>query len=216
METTDLKNLTSAELEELLAQKKAEEARRRVERRDAYEGIRAEVVGRIEQKVESVAAEVRGLFDFVRDETTAFYEVMREYGQLRLEGQLSFTLKENGFKIDVRTNRVKVFDERADVAAGRLVEFLQGWIEAAPGGSENPMYQLCMTLLERNKYGNLDYKSISKLYDMEDRFNDPEYSAIMALFKESNVVEGTATNYYFSKCDERGVWRRVEVSFNRL
>ena len=78
------------------------------------------------------------------------------------------------------------------------------------------MYQLAMTLLERNKYGDLDYKSVSKLYDLESKFNDPEYSAIMDLFKESNTVERTATNYYFEERDGRGVWRRIEISFNRL
>ena len=78
------------------------------------------------------------------------------------------------------------------------------------------MYLLAITLLERNKYGDLDYKSISKLYELEDRFGDPEYSEIMNLFRESNVIEGTATNYYFEEKDSRGVWRRLEPSFNRL
>ena len=111
---------------------------------------------------------------------------------------------------------MKRFDERADVAASRLIEFLQTWIQRADNGANNPMYQLAMTLLERNKFGDLDYKSISKLYELENKFNDPEYSEIMQLFKESNVVEGTATNYYFEERDERGVWRKLEPSFNRL
>ena len=77
------------------------------------------------------------------------------------------------------------------------------------------MYQLAMTLLERNKQGNLDYKSISKLYEMEGKF-DEEYTEIMNLFRESNVVQRTALNYYFSKRDKDGVWRRLEPSFCRL
>ena len=72
-----------------------------------------------------------------------------------------------------------------------------------------------MTLLERNKTGDLDYKSISKLYELEDRF-DAEYAEIMQLFKESNVVQKNATNYYFSRLDENGVWRKIEPSFCRL
>ena len=72
-----------------------------------------------------------------------------------------------------------------------------------------------MTLLERNKTGDLDYKSISKLYELEDRF-DGEYAEIMQLFKESNVVQKNATNYYFSRLDENGVWRKIEPSFCRL
>ena len=70
--------------------------------------------------------------------------------------------------------------------------------------------------LERNKTGDLDYKSISKLYELEDKF-DEEYAEIMRLFKEANVVQTTATNYYFSKRNaENGVWTRIEPSFCRL
>ncbi len=54
-----------------------------------------------------------------------------------------------------------------------------------------------MAMLERNRYGDLDYKSISKLYELEPRFNDPEYSEIMQLFKESNVVERMAAEVLF-------------------
>ena len=79
------------------------------------------------------------------------------------------------------------------------------------------MNQLAMTLLERNQAGDLDYKSISKLYELEDKFNDPEYSEIMKLFQESNVVQKNATNYYFWKRDKKtGVWRRIEPSFCRI
>lgn len=156
------------------------------------------------------------MFDFVQAETGAFKEVMAEYGQLRDPGQMSYKLDWDGFRIWIKCNKVKRFDERADVAASRLLEFLQGWIKKSNQGENDPMYQLAMTLLERNKYGDLDYKSVSKLYELESKFDAPEYSAIMQLFKESNVVEGTATNYYFEEKDERGVWRRLEPSFNRL
>ena len=74
-----------------------------------------------------------------------------------------------------------------------------------------------MTLLERNQSGDLDYKSISKLYELEGKFNDQEYADIMALFKESNVVQKNATNYYFFKRDPKlGIWHRMEPSFCRI
>lgn len=213
---TDLSKLSSKELAELLAQKKDEERQQALVKRSAYEGIRAELVRKIEVKTLAVIEEVSGLHTFVCAETTAFREVLSEYGQLRNPGQLSFTIKEGNFKVEVKSNKVKRFDERADVAAARLVEFLLGWVEKTPEGTENLMYQLAMTLLERNKYGDLDYKSISKLYEMEERFGSDEYTAIMKLFSESNIVEGNAINFYFSRKDDMGVWRKLEPSFNRL
>ena len=156
------------------------------------------------------------LSDFCQKNVLPFREILSEYGQLRMVGQMSFTIQEGDFRVEVRSNKVKKFDERADAAATRLIEFLQGWIEGKEDGKDNPMYQLAMTMLERNKYGDLDYKSISKLYEMETKFNDEEYSAIMALFKESHLVEGTRENFYFYERNEMGVWVKLEPSFNRM
>lgn len=212
----ELEKLSSKELEALLEKKRAEEHEQALEKRAAYEGIRAELVQKIETKVRNVTAEVRGLHDFCVEELSAFREVLKEYGQLRHADQLNYTIQEGNFKVEVKSCKVKRFDERADAAANRLLDFLQAWIQGKEDGQENPMYQLAMTLLERNKYGDLDYKSISKLYELEDRFNDPEYTAIMKLFKESHLVEGTSTNFYFSERTDRGIWRKIEPSFNRM
>lgn len=54
------------------------------------------------------------------------------------------------------------------------------------------------------------------MYELEDKF-DEEYADIMRLFKEANVVQRNATNYYFSRRNpENGVWTRIEPSFCRL
>jgi hypothetical protein len=217
MKEIDVRNLTEADLKELLKQKKAEMSRNAQVKRDAYESIRAGVLSRIEGKVRDAQGVIKELFHLVKDETTAFHGIMREYGQLlRGEEQLGFSIKSDKFKIEVAKNRVKKFDERADLAASRLVKFLREWVKKTAAGTTDPMYQLAMSLLERNQQGDLDYKSVSKLYDLESRFDDEEYSSIMTLFKESNVVEGTATNYYFYELSETGAWKKIEVSFNRM
>lgn len=211
-----LKQLSASERADLLKQLQQQAVQDRQIMQESYEGIRADVVRRIEQKVRAVAEDVKCLADYVSDETTAFYDVMREYGQLRNEDQRSYTIQAGNFKVMVKNNKVKRFDERADIAAGRLIEFLTEWIKSSKSGVDDPMYQLAMTLLERNKYGDLDYKSISKLYELETRFSSQEYSDIMTLFKESNVVEGNATNFYFYELNRMGVWIKVEPSFNRM
>lgn len=213
---TDLSKLSSKELAELLAQKKDEERQQALVKRSAYEGIRAELVQDVETKVRAVCEEVKGLHTYCVDQLGAFRNTLAEYGQLRSSTQMNFTIQEGRFRVEVKSCKVKKFDERADAAASRLIEFLQAWIQGKEDGQDNPMYQLTMTLLERNKYGDLDYKSISKLYELEERFNDTEYSAIMSLFKESHLVEGTSTNFYFSEKNEMGVWMKLEPSFNRL
>lgn len=211
-----LKGMSKEQRAALLAQLQNEANNDRVAKRESYEALRAEFMYDVLTRVNDVEQTVSGFKKWLDGETSAFTKVMREYGAVKNEGQQSYTITDGDFKLEVKFNKVKGFDERADLAAERLVDYLKRYMAASEKGVEDPMYQMAMTLLERNKTGDLDYKSISKLYELEDKF-DGEYAEIMQLFKEANVVQNTATNYYFSKRNpENGVWSRIEPSFCRL
>ena len=211
-----LKGMSKEQRAALLAQLQNEAKNDRVAKRESYEALRGQFMYDVLTRVNDVEQTVSGFKKWLDDETGAFTKVMREYGAVKNEGQQSYTITDGDFKLEVKFNKVKGFDERADLAAERLVDYLKRYMAASEKGVEDPMYQMAMTLLERNKTGDLDYKSISKLYELEDKF-DGEYAEIMQLFKEANVVQNTATNYYFSKRNaETGVWVRIEPSFCRL
>lgn len=215
MEKINLQGLSPEEKRQLLEQLQSEEKQNRQDRREAYEGLRAQFMDEVFARVEMIAADVSCFKEWLDGESGAFKKTMSEYGQTRFDGQKSFTITDGDLKLEIVSQQVKSFDERADMAAERLIEYLKGYMQKSSKGADDPIYQLAMTLLERNKQGKLDYKSISKLYELEDKF-DSEYGEIMTMFKESNVVMGTAQNFYFSKRDEDGVWRRLEPSFCRL
>ena len=211
-----LKGMSKEQRAALLAQLQNEAKNDRVAKRESYEALRGEFMYDVLTRVNDVEQTVSGFKKWLDGEVTAFTKVMREYGAVKNDGQQSYTITDGDFKLEVKFNKVKGFDERADIAAERLVDYLKRYMESSEKGVEDPMYQMAMTLLERNKTGDLDYKSISKLYELEDKF-DGEYAEIMQLFKEANVVQTTATNYYFSKRNpENGVWTRIEPSFCRL
>lgn len=211
-----LKGMSMEQRAALLAQLQSEVQNDRVAKRESYEALRGQFMYDVLTRVNDVEQTVSGFKKWLDGETSAFTKVMREYGAVKNEGQQSYTITDGDFKLEVKFNKVKGFDERADLAAERLVDYLKRYMAASEKGVEDPMYQMAMTLLERNKTGDLDYKSISKLYELEDKF-DGEYAEIMQLFKEANVVQNTATNYYFSKRNaETGVWVRIEPSFCRL
>ena len=210
-----LTGMSAAARKALLEELRAEERQATRDRREAYESIRAQFMHEVKGHLLPLVENVREFRDWIEREAEGFYAIMREYGQLRKEDQSSFTIVDGDMKIEVRSNKVKTFDERADMAAERLMEYLKAYVAGSEKGYDDPMYQLAMTLLERNRQGDLDYKNISKLYEMEDRF-DEEYKSIMSLFRESHTVTKTATNFYFSQRDKNGVWRRIEPSFCRL
>ena len=205
--------MTSEQLEQLLERKRQQEQAAANEKREAYEGIKSDILSKIETEARAAVAFVRNFHKLIVGETSAFYGIMKDYGALKKDGQRGYSIANDKFKVEVKSNKIKKFDERADIAAERLIEFLTAWIKSSDKGSDDPMYQLAMTLLERNKHGDLDYKSVSKLYDLEAQFNDPEYSDIMRLFKESNLVEGSVVNFYFFEKTDLGVWLKLEPSF---
>lgn len=211
-----LKGMSKEQRAAMLAQLQKEAQYDRLTKRESYEALRGQFMHDVRTKVSEVEADVTGFKKWLDEETGAFTKLMREYGAVKNESQQSYTITDGDFKLEVKFNKVKGFDERADLAAERLVDYLKRYMAKSEKGVEDPMYQMAMTLLERNKTGDLDYKSISKLYELEDKF-DEEYQEIMRLFKEANVIQTTATNYYFSRRDtETGVWRRIEPSFCRL
>lgn len=212
----DVKSLSKEQRAELLAQLQQEEKDDRIARREAYEALRCEFMHAVRGKAEALTEDVTGFKKWLEGETDSFTAVMKEYGQVKSGEQMSYTIVDGDFKLEVKSNKVKGFDERADMAAERLIDYLKRYMQRSDKGADDPMYQMAMTLLERNKMGDLDYKSISKLYELEDKF-DGEYAEIMRLFKEANAVQRNARNYYFWKRNpENGVWTRIEPSFCRL
>ena len=53
--------------------------------------------------------------------------------------QASFTIVEGDMKLEVRSNKVKSFDERADLAAERLVDYLKRYAMGRELGTDDPM-----------------------------------------------------------------------------
>ena len=217
MKTEDiLKGLSAEQQEELLRTLSAQQQQSDLDKRNAYESIRTSFGRNVKDEVVRVALSVKKFRGWLDKESEGFKEVMAEYGKLRSKEQRGYTLVVDDFKLEVKSQDVKGFDERAELAAQRLMEYLGAYIDKSEKGEDDPMYQLCMNLLERNRNGKFNYTSISKLYQLEGKFNDEEYTSIMNLFRESNVTKETVVSYYFSQKGEDGVWRKIEPSFCRL
>lgn len=181
-----------------------------------YQKLRTKFLASVEKRVRRYVKDGQELKEWLRQESESYYNALKEYGELKRDEQLGFTVNNDTFRVQVKGNRVKRFDERADVAEKRLIDYLKKWIAKKGEGERNPIYKLAMSLLQRNESGDLDYKSISRLYELEEDFNDEEYTSIMQLFRESNTVEGTVIRFYFEERDSLNKWKRIEPSFNQM
>jgi DNA-binding transcriptional ArsR family regulator len=211
-----LSGLSAEQREELLKSLNAQKHQEELDKRQAYEDLREMFARNVREKVSALSAQAKKFRDWLAEESEAFKEVMTEYGKLRTQDQRGFTLVVDDFKFEMKSQQVKGFDERSEMAARRLMDFLASYMEASEKGKDDPVYQLCMNLLERNRNGKFNYTSISKLYQLEGKFNNDEYTSIMDLFRESNVSKETVVSYYFWQKDPDGIWRKIEPSFCRL
>ncbi len=212
----NIDNLTQQERDELL--QKLSEAKKKEEnqRKEAYENIRKDFIERTKERFHHYVQAGKEFRMWLENESEAYFEILREYGKLKRDDQLGFKVNDDDFKMIVKGAKVKKFDERADIAEKRLVDFLKEWVKNSEKGEKDPMYKLAIMMIQRNEKGDLDYKSISRLYELESDFNSLEYTEIMNLFKESNTVEGTAIHFYFETKNKYNIWSKVEPSFNRM
>ena len=215
MENIDVTKLSPEQRQKLLADLQQVENDKKRARREAYEMSKIAFVSSVFESVDEQKVLIDKFNADLLEGLDDFQQVMVQYGQLK-EKQRSFTLIHKDMKMVVKSNNVKRFDERGDMAATRLVAFLKAWVAKSENGKNDPLYVLAMKTLERNKAGDLDYKRVSDLYELEGRFSDPEYTSIMEQFRESHIVDGTVTHYYFYRKSEHGVWVKIELSFNQL
>ena len=87
-----LKSLSVQDRKELLKQLQQEEKENKRNRRDAYEGLRAQFMLEVKNKLFPVVDDVKAFRDWVEKEAASFRDLMRDYGQLRKDDQASFTI----------------------------------------------------------------------------------------------------------------------------
>ena len=126
---------------------------------------------------------------------------MMEYGELRggRKNKGSFEIKNDNWKITFTTNIVKKFDERAYIAEKHINEFLKSFLKK----KDVKIHEMVSNLLKRDEEsGQFDIDMISRLYSMEDSFNDPNWVKGIELFKQSYVPYNTAQYVRFYQLNE--------------
>lgn len=79
----NIKDMSKEERARLLAELQNEEKQSRIERRETYEGLRAEMMHDVWQRLTRIVTDVRGFHDWLQGEVESFVSVMRDYGQVR-------------------------------------------------------------------------------------------------------------------------------------
>ena len=136
MNTNEILNGLSAEQQdELLKQLTAKKQQKDLDKRKAYEDIRENFAKSVKDKVVEISLRVKDFRDWLDKESEGFKAVMAEYGKLRNKEQRGFTIVVDDFRFEVKSQDVKGFDERSEMAAQRLMDFLGAYIATETASS---------------------------------------------------------------------------------
>lgn len=208
--------MTTAELEKMLKDRKAAEKAEADKKRKEYESSRDELVDRLASFAEELEGQMRELKYVAFRELIAFRDTMLEYGQLRRKemNKGNFEIKTDKYKVMFTSQVNKRFDERAQLAEGKLKTFIDSFVKKR----DIKTYQLVKSLLERNpKTGDYDIDLINRLYSMEDSFDDQNWKDALKLFKESYSPYGTAQYVrFFVKNETNNSWEPIVLDFAKL
>ena len=215
METTKpATEMTTAELEQLLKQKKANEAKKLESERKAYEKERDEKVFNIMNTAKTLFREMSEFKQYCHLEMDKQANALSEYGKIRSnsKGGFSITNTEDTERITRRRDTEPVWDERSTKAIELIKDFLGDTIKKR----DIKLYEILMGFLERNQKGDLEYGRVMDLYKHEDKFDDPRWKEGLRLIKESFSNHLKGYGYEFKYKDESGKWQNIILNFSSL
>lgn len=215
MSKIKLADLSTEELEQALAKRKAAEVAALEKERKLYEARRETLISAASTMAKDLSDQLTQFKADVFKGVTAFYEQMKEYGDVKTsnKGNFSILSEDKRFKMEVTRNKQFGFDERGNQAEELIKEFLED--KTKKGDKE--AYQLISTLLEREqKSGKFDPRNIHKLYQYEHKFKDDRFARAIKLFKEAYTEQKTCQYVRFYEMNENGKYEAIALNFSSI
>jgi len=206
--TTNLKVLTTEELEAELQKRKADEASERENKRKQYESLKTSVIRDLVPEAQHLSEQLKNFKTKAFSELGSLFDLLKDYSKRHQDGKGNFKIEDDHFKISFKRQGKGSFDERSHQAEKHIIDFLTSKYEG-----DLDTKDLIMSLLER-KNGALDILLVQKLYSMEDRFDDPNWKEGIKLLKESYSFSLSKDYVSFFCKDENGEWQGINLNFS--
>lgn len=209
----NISELSTAELEALIEQRKQQELHAKNKKREDYQKLREEVVSEMIQESSILSNQLKNFKTKVFAQLETMYALLQEHSDRHADGKGNFTLETEDRLMQVAFRRQDNtrFDERATQAEKHILDFLTSQF-----GDNAPTSKLIRKLLERKK-GQLEKDEVLKLISMKDDFDNENWKKGIELLQESIVPGDTKFYAQFKvKLEEGAEWTPVLLDFARL
>ncbi|MBS4041615.1 MAG: DUF3164 family protein [Flavobacteriales bacterium] len=207
----DLNELTTAQLEAMLAEKKKAEKVAKIAARKEYENQRDELIEQLVARAKVLNDQMRDFKQYAIDKLEDFRITANDYGDIRKNSKGGFSLRHNltGEMVSLDRNSVPEYDERAASAESLLKEFLEDKVKKRDLAD----YRTLMALMERNKQGDLTPSRIALLLKVKDNYDDPRWAKAMELFEESFRIREISYSVSFFRKDKMQKDQAIVLTF---
>lgn len=213
METTKpITEMSAAEIEAFLKEKKAYENRKQIDRKKVYDLDKENFLNEVSSKFK----EVQGILLSLKNDTITHSENFNSL-KYELEGKAvkdakSFELKNDTIKISVENQDRFDFNDSAIVHINAIKDIFREKFENRNKG----FYNLLDSILMKNGKGDYDAKLLTKARRQVKELGD---EALMIEFDKLNdclIVVGTAKYVRVYLKDDKNRWKDVSLSFSSL
>ncbi len=206
--------LSTKELEALLASRKqAEKKQREAERKD-YEKGKDTTIEALFDEAEELALATARFKNKCHVVMQAQHEKLSQYGGIRSNSKGGFELTHsNGAKaVKRRRDTDPTWDERATKAVELIKDFLGDTVKKR----DAELHDILMEFIERNDKGDLEFAKVMNLFKHQDKFSDTRWVNGLQLIKESYSQSFKAYGYEFKRKNNAGKWEALTVNFSSL
>ncbi len=214
MNTVDITQLSVAELEGLLTEKKQNEARQLEKERREYEQERDKDMAELVTLALEIEKKEKQLKELTHAKMAKHQEKLNEYGKIpsNSKGGFSLTHSDKSLRIIRRRDTQPTWDERSTKALELIHAFLYDTVKKR----DKDVFEMLIGFLVKNKKGDLDYASVMNLLNHETRFDDSRWKEGLRLLKQSYSSHLNGYQYYFETQGDDGKFRRIELNFSGI
>jgi len=212
--TKSIEEMTSEEIEQMLAKRKEKERKEKLKLKQAYEDSRDQLVSRLVKQAKEVHELLSVFKDELHKEFDEHKEKLNQYGGIPGNSKGGFSLVHSSGLIKATRLRSTqpVWDERGEKALELLTDFLHTTVKK----SNRKLFEILIEFIQKNKSGELEYAKVMNMLSHRDKWRDERWLKGLDLLEESFSTTFRSFTYAFYTKGKDGKWEPININFSSL
>lgn len=210
----ETKELTTAQLEQLLAKRKEAENAEMRKKQNEYQKNKEAFINKTIVAFCDVANTLKNLKVETIKKGNALHVEMYDVFNKEEKFQKSFSLiSDDGmYKVEVSTHDFQTFNEQSEVHLNSIKEIMQDKFASRNKG----VYAMLNEILMKNNKGDYDETLVVKLNKHRETVNDPKFNFALDELAKCFQTYNSATYVRAYQKNEANQWQNINIQFSAL